>query len=237
MPKVLCICLVCSAPFTVYPSAIASGEGKYCSQRCYHHQRRDLPTSCICAVCSTSFPVARYKIRQGGGKYCSQACYHKSHILPLAERFWSFVLKTDTYWLWQGGRNSNGYGHFTLTGKQQSPSHRVAFELTYGMILPGLFCCHHCDTPLCVRPDHLFLGTHTDNMRDMAHKGRTGGYIKVPISGEHNFNAKLTESKVREMRHLRAIEGWTYARLATYFGVTDGTVGKVIARTAWKHVS
>lgn len=95
---------------------------------------------------------------------------HKSR--PLPERFWSKVEKTDACWLWRGGVKPNGYGRFVIGHSTQVYAHRFAWELTNGAVADGLFVCHHCDTPLCVRPDHLFLGTHTENMRDMLAKGR-----------------------------------------------------------------
>ena len=64
-------------------------------------------------------------------------------LMSSAERFWSHVLKTDTCWLWQGSRGSTGYGTFGLSATQTVKAHRFAYELTYGLILPRLFCCHH----------------------------------------------------------------------------------------------
>jgi hypothetical protein len=85
--------------------------------------------------------------------------------------FWSRVEKSDGCWLWTGGRFSTGYGSFSVGGRVRVAS-RLAYAYTHGPIPDGLFVCHHCDTPLCVRPDHLFLGTNADNMRDAYRKGR-----------------------------------------------------------------
>ncbi len=87
----------------------------------------------------------------------------------LAERFWAKVLKTDGCWLWQGYINPiTGYGQ---ANKNQYPilAHRLAYELTYGKIPEGKFVLHKppCNNRLCVRPEHLYLGTHRDNMDDM----------------------------------------------------------------------
>lgn len=92
-----------------------------------------------------------------------------------AERFWSKVLKTDTCWLWRAALFSTGYGQFQLDGRPHL-AHRVAWSLTEGPIPDGMRCLHHCDVRRCVRPDHLFLGTDSDNMQDMVSKGRWNGY-------------------------------------------------------------
>lgn len=87
-------------------------------------------------------------------------------------RFWAAITKIqDGCWLWQGPMARKGYGRFYFT-KGKVLAHRAAWELTFGIIPEGLHVCHHCDTPLCVRPDHLFLGTRSDNMTDAYKKGR-----------------------------------------------------------------
>lgn len=86
------------------------------------------------------------------------------------ERFWKLVDKTPASgcWLWTGPKTKRGgYGESSL-----GQAHRVAFLLTVGPIGHGLFVCHRCDTPLCVNPAHLFLGTNNDNVADMIGKGR-----------------------------------------------------------------
>lgn len=88
-------------------------------------------------------------------------------------RFWKRVEKTETCWFWKGTHLSNGYAVISL-GKRDVKmlAHRFSWALAYGPIPEGLHVLHHCDTPGCVRPDHLFIGTHADNMADMARKGR-----------------------------------------------------------------
>lgn len=92
-------------------------------------------------------------------------------LVPLDVRFWAKVAKGDGCWEWTASRNSLGYGNIRVERKR-FVAHRVAWALTYGPIPDGLFVCHHCDNPPCCRPDHLFLGTHADNMADMVAKGR-----------------------------------------------------------------
>lgn len=102
----------------------------------------------------------------------------KPHI-PLSDsekrRFWVHVDQTDECWRWKLRISNKGYGQFGVVrdGKvKQIPAHRVSFELTYGPIPDGLFACHTCDNGWCVRPDHIFIGTHQDNMDDRNRKGR-----------------------------------------------------------------
>lgn len=88
------------------------------------------------------------------------------------ERFWNYVQKTETCWLWTGSRADTGYGVHWTDEKKLVGAHRYSYELHNGPIPEGLFACHHCDNPPCVNPDHLFPGTAEDNAQDMSRKGR-----------------------------------------------------------------
>lgn len=94
---------------------------------------------------------------------------------PLEVRFWANVLRgaDNECWEWQGVRMRTAFPYGRIgQGHNVLLAHRVSWELHNGPILDGLFVLHHCDNPPCVNPAHLFLGTHGDNMRDMASKGR-----------------------------------------------------------------
>lgn len=83
------------------------------------------------------------------------------------ERFLSYVLKTDSCWIWNGLRFPSQYGRFA--GEY---AHRFAYKAFKGQIKEGLCVCHSCDNPSCVNPEHLWLGTMADNMKDRDLKGR-----------------------------------------------------------------
>lgn len=101
-------------------------------------------------------------------------------ILPMSknmahkERFFQKVNKTESCWLWTGAVTSKGYGSMGIAGKNTS-THRLSYMWFKGAIPEGMYVCHSCDTPACVNPDHLWLGTNSDNMKDMVTKDRNGG--------------------------------------------------------------
>lgn len=101
-------------------------------------------------------------------------------------------------WLWIGHRNNNGYGTLSLPGQRNKYAHRVSYEVHKGPIPEGMSVCHRCDTPACINPDHLFLGTHQENMQDAAAKGRAKQ--PAPRGGLAHHNHKLTPEQVRLIR-------------------------------------
>jgi hypothetical protein len=163
-----------------------------------------------------------------------------------AARFWARVDKSgDGCWPWLGAANTNGYGILEIGGGRRTTAHRVARMLAMGEIPEGLFVCHRCDNPGCMRPDHLFLGTPGDNMRDKAAKGRgnapTGerhGAHTQPdriLRGEARPQAKLTTADVAEIRR-RGMAGDAKKAIARDYGVAPRTVRDVVRRRRWAHV-
>lgn len=150
--------------------------------------------------------------------------------------FWAKVNKTETCWLWAAGQMGNsGYGAFsirTANGTKSFRAHRYSYELANGPVLAGLHVLHRCDTPLCVRPEHLFLGTPLDNARDKVTKGRMR---RGDFKGEANGHAKLTESDVRAIR-ARAAAGERQADLSREYGVTPQSIWNIVNRWIWKHI-
>lgn len=145
------------------------------------------------------------------------------------ERFWRHI-EPDTNggcWLWSGTLLDVGYGQFSVN-RAKTSAHRFSWESLRGPIPSGMFICHRCDVRACVNPDHLFLGTQADNMRDAAHKGRVS-------RGDNHLNAVVNETIVREIRAL-AEAGQKPAQIAKTYGLKRTTVGAIVRRRAWAHV-
>jgi hypothetical protein len=186
------------------------------------------------------------------------------YALPIAERFWSKVDKSDNgCWEWLGSRFNGRYGQFSFVRRVEGVktsllSHRVAWTLTYGPIPPNTFVCHHCDNPICVRPDHLFLGSAKDNTQDAVEKGRVAHGTRhwsrtqperfaetrapflasrVHYRGEQHGRARLNWNQVREIRQRYAAGDETYASLGREFGVSDANVRAIVKGWTWKELS
>jgi hypothetical protein len=129
-------------------------------------------------------------------------------------------------WLWQGSKDSSGYGSINVRGKIVS-SHRHSYQEFVGPIPDSMQVLHRCDTPACFNPDHLFLGTHAENMRDRERKGRAGHK-----RGADRLFAKLNDEKVRNIR----ADDRPYSEIMKEYGISHGLVSMVKTRKMWKHV-
>lgn len=146
------------------------------------------------------------------------------------ERFWRYVAKGegDDCWLWTGRRDTCGYGRWRTVGERSIAAHRLVYIMATGEIPPGLCVCHHCDTPACVRPDHLFLGTPADNARDRDNKGR-----RRPPRGALNGRAKLSAADAAHIRERIAVPGTNGAAIAREYGVSRQTVHRIAKGEGW----
>ena len=141
-------------------------------------------------------------------------------------RFWSKVQKGPGCWLWTASIKDNGYGQFTTwDGERQIHvgAHVFSYCLAHGPIEAGVHVCHRCDTPPCVRPDHLFPGDHKANMEDASKKGR--------LCAPHPRRHKISTADIYELRRLSA-QGVTGVLLAVRYGVTEAHVSRLIKGTA-----
>ena len=131
--------------------------------------------------------------------------------------------------LWTGAISANGYGAIRIDNTTQ-PAHRVAYELAKGSIPDGMLVTHSCDTPLCCNPNHLILGTHSENLQEAYDRK-----LRLPKGqkGEAHGHSKLTEAQVKEIRSLRETN---FAKIAKKYQVTRGAIRKVIKRITWRHI-
>lgn len=153
----------------------------------------------------------------------------KREKADIRKLFWDKVDKKsiEECWEWTAYVAPNGYGNFHIEGKSVY-AHRVAYELSNETkISKGLVVCHKCDNRKCVNPNHLFLGTQQDNIRDMFNKGRQH---KVKP-----WTTKLNETKVRKIRELCAL-GYAKEDIAKTFGVKRCTIANIEARRLWKDI-
>lgn len=129
-------------------------------------------------------------------------------------------------WEWQYAINQWGYG--TIQGWL---AHRKMYSESCGDIPEGMMVLHHCDTPACINPEHLFLGTNADNMQDMKEKGRGR-----TTTGENKWSAKITEPDVVRIREMRWNEGMTNRAIAQVYPLSASQVSAIAHRKKWKHV-
>ncbi len=148
------------------------------------------------------------------------------------ETFWSKIASkgVNDCWKWKGHILVSGYGGVKWKSKNVR-AHRLAWELTHGKIPDGMCVLHTCDNPPCCNPNHLFIGTHQENMQDMVNKKRIIGK-----KGENNATSKLKNKQVKKIRTMYEKGGQTIDTLAKIFSVSRSTIHKIITRRYWTHV-
>lgn len=189
----------------------------------------------MCSRCGAPFRIKPWRARQGQ-TICSVRCPGISTWTDAdTKRFWSFAQRGDGCWIWTGETFKNGYARYQShrirsidPSLRAGRASRIAWVLTNGPIPDGLNACHKCDTPRCVNPDHLFLGTHLDNARDMVAKGRS-------CHGVKRKNAKLNDDAVRQIRNDLAA-GHTQRSIAERFGVNTSLISNIHTGDKWRHV-
>lgn len=181
----------------------------------------------LCSTCGESFTP-----RSSRNIFCSIKCQIERNIKRGTE---------EECWPWIAATNPGGYGKVDYKGKSLGV-HKVVYELNKGPV-GDKFVLHTCDNRICANPNHLFLGTHEDNMADMVSKNRQAsgdrnGLRKNPeraLRGIENGNSKLDEWDVRFIRHWRS-KGHSFNSIAKSFGVWKKTIMDIINGLTWRHV-
>lgn len=155
-------------------------------------------------------------------------------LVPIEERFWNKVemIPFHPCWEWVGSKDKIwGYGMIgggLRTSKNQA-AHRYSWELHNNAKIPeGLIICHNCDNPGCVNPAHLFLGTHTDNMRDMVNKGR-----EADNRGDKNPNCKISFEIAEKIRNEYYVGLIPRKDLAIKYGLHRSYIWLITQQKAW----
>lgn len=183
-------------------------------------------------------------------------------LMTFQVRFWSSLDRSGDCWLWTGACTQEGYA------RVRSPFgrhyvHRIAYLLTHGDIPDGMYVCHHCDVRNCCNPDHLFIGTPTDNAWDMIQKGRHAFQTQAYPGERRNIRAKrhdpparasvrqprppikyrdahkgarLTDDQIVLIRELHAAGAGGYKTLAVRFGVSKQVIAGIVTGRYHKHV-
>lgn len=142
---------------------------------------------------------------------------------PVRARFWAKVDRSGDCWLWTASQKGQGYGSFGIASGTMRRAHRVAWEMEHGPIPPGGHILHSCGNRLCVRVEHLRVGTHKENMIERSASGTT--YRRGP--------AKLSVDAVSEMRRMRD-GGETVASIARHIGISATHAGAVVSGKYWR---
>lgn len=186
----------------------------------------------LCPSCGTDF----HRAPSLRATYCSRACadarFGPKYI----------VNPVNQCWEWQLTLNNKGYGVTGASKRGGSPrlAHRVFYERRFGPIPDGLWVLHRCDNPPCVNPDHLFLGTRSDNMKDAAQKGRLSpaqlGNLRPGVPGQPSPKRRLSHAQVRMIRTAHR-HGETMLSIAHRLGINTGTVSFIVRGISYRDVS
>ena len=165
--------------------------------------------------------------------------------IPLKERLEKFTVKPesgDGCWKWIGRKHQFGYGILQVTVEvnvlKVMYSHRLSWQLHVGEIPDGMSVLHRCDNPECTRPDHLFLGTQADNLRDMDQKGRRKKCSTENLRGERSHMAKLTEPQIIEILERYSLgQQPKFIQTDMNLPVTSDAVWRICNRKNWRHIT
>ncbi len=200
--------------------------GKLIVLRFAKREKRMIFWDCVCD-CGREKLAYASNLRRGATTTCG-LCKETD-----LERFMKNIKKTDSCWFWLGSCSSNGYGRFMMRGLKNLTAHRASYMLFKGEIPDDKCVCHSCDIKYCVNPDHLWLGTSKDNVRDRDDKGRTGWYDQ---SGEKNHQARITEEEAREILRLKK-DKKRICEITEILQIKRGIVQSIYWGDSWQHLN
>jgi predicted XRE-type DNA-binding protein len=148
--------------------------------------------------------------------------------LPIEQKIEEHIISKDNCWITDLS-SPNGYPRITDNNRKTRKVSRIMFELHYGNIPKGMLVCHKCDNKACINPEHLFLGSHKDNMADMVKKNRQA-------KGSNQGSSKLSEEQVLEIKCLLAEGKLTQKQIAKLFGVCQAHVSAINLGKKWSHI-
>ncbi len=198
------------------------------------------------AICQRCKVELSYNPWESSGQYCSKSCLRpkrtpkprftwsratqEEKIKRITDSFNNNVIKNETgCWDWSGGFYPNGYIKMGCAPNGTRPlGHRISWLIHNGDIPNDKIVCHSCDNRACTRPDHLFLGTQSDNIRDM-HKKRRG------LLGDTHTNSKLNSIQVLKIKELLN-NNHTHRKIAEMFNVCRPTITNIKNGKVWAHL-
>lgn len=180
-----------------------------------------------CINCEKPFYPRVSASAVGQSIFCNIACCRIYKSRPIEDRFWNFVHKTDTCWLWIGTKQNHcGYGR--IGNKPRTYAHRLSWEIHNGKIPEGFCVLHTCDVRSCVNPAHLYLGKDAENARDRVNRNRQ-------VRGSKHGLSKLVEADIPIIRKLTE-DGLKRKDIGIIFSVDQHTISDVIYKKRWKHI-
>jgi hypothetical protein len=205
-------------------------------ERCGYTGKNHITWQCQCE-CGNKKIICGTELRSGDTKSCGCLLYKKTsieekdnHTIKVLKENVKKNEKTGCF-EWNMGLNHNGYGSVNYRGKTKL-AHRVNWILNKGEIPKGMHVLHKCDNPRCICLDHLFLGSHADNMHDMAKKQRHG---KNNHKGQNHYRTKFTDEQIYDIRK-KYKEGIKPYEIAKLYNSSYYSIYFVVTRRSWKHL-